>query len=107
MASHIARRRPVASSAGSPMPANPAMPHMSASPQRSSSGRHGGFGGLGRVVAQHVGSRPENAKEEIQHREVGGSGEETSYKESDNRPLNPQDLDRTVIRLETRASTSH
>src|SRR5262245_61945010 len=104
MALHIARRRAVASSAGSPMPANPTMPHMSASPQHSS---YGWRTGLGRLATQHVGSRPENPKEEIEQREAGESAKETSDEESDNRPLDPQDLYRAVVRLEERAPTSH
>src|ERR1700733_490771 len=104
MALHIARRRPVASSAGSPMPAKPAMPHTSASLQRSWCRR---YAGLSRVAAHNVGSRPEDSKEEIEHREAGVTAEETSDEEPDNRPLNPQDLYRAVVRLEICAPTSH
>src|SRR6516165_6487677 len=104
MASHIARRRPVASCAGSPMPANPAMPHMSARPQHSSWTRSAG---LGRIAAQHVGSCPEDSKKEIEQREAGVGAEETSDKVPDNRALDPQGLYGAVVRLEERAPTSH
>src|SRR6516225_9046863 len=104
MASHIARRRPVASSAGSPMPANPTMPHMSASSQSSTRRRSAR---LGRVAAQYVGSRPEDSKEEIEQRKAAVSSEETSNKVADNRALDPQDLYRAVVRLEERVPTSH
>src|SRR5215469_7102942 len=104
MASHIARRRAVASSAGSPMPANPAMPHTSAGPQCPSSERRDG---LARVTAQHVGSCPEHPKEEIEHRDAAVGSENTGDQESDHRSINPQGLDCAVIRLETRAPTSY
>src|SRR5215469_8412968 len=104
MALHIARSRTVASSACSPMPAKPAIPHTSASSRRSSYGRRAG---LVRFTAQHVSSRPQDSEEKIEHREAGVSAEETSEEESDHRPLNPQGLYRAVIRLQKRAPTSH
>src|SRR5262245_24773052 len=104
MALHIARRRSVASSAGSPTPANPAMPHMSARPQHSSYRRRAG---LFRVTARHVGGRPEDRKEEIKHRDPGVAGEDSGDEESYHRPVNPPGLDRAVIRLQLRALTSH
>src|SRR6516164_2859698 len=89
------------------MPANPTMPHMSAGPRRSWSGGQRALGALARVAPQHVGSRPEGSKENIEHREGRETSENTCDEECDNCPHNPHDLDRAVIRLDKSAPASH
>src|SRR5690242_17994623 len=106
MALHIAPRRRRASSADSSMPANPAMPHISGSPQRPppDSRRSSRSCCLG---SQHVRRGPECTENEIENGQPGIGAEESRDETADDRPLEPPYLNDVVIRLEAAAATSH